>query len=232
MFSIITVSSILCMSAWSKDEKEQEQKPDASIVVTISGTISHDSYKRNQTGTVSFNRFPVSVDEFKKVQQQIGNEPHGAVALELMAIEMYRRNAETGTECLKLCNTPLNVNSQTRRLKELFGNDTNYNRPYQVAAFLKGATPENKYTPNEPYTVEVKVNNGRPYQKITDYQSTELYLEVLTKGKAHGSETVYVVKPNPCRDYPEGSKYFLVNNCPGLYAQVQEIFDMGWDKLK
>ena len=232
LLSIITVFSVLSMTAWSKDKPEQEQNPDVPLVVTISGTISHDNFRRNQSGTVSFNRFPASVDEFLTAQQQIGGEPHGAVALELMAIEMYRRNAELGTECLKLCNTPLNVNAQTRRLRELFGNDANYNRPYQVAAFLKGATPENKYTPNEPYTVEVKVNNGRPYQKITDYQSTELYLEVLTKGKAHGSETVYVVKPNPCRDYPEGSKYFLVNNCPGLYAQVQEIFDMSWDKLK
>ena len=224
--------SIFYVTTWSQNNTTQVSKSDVPLVVTISGTISHDSFRRNQTGTVSFNRFPVSVEEFKNVQQQIGGEPHGAVALELMAIEMYRRNADLGAECLKLSNTPLNVNSQIRRLKELFGNDANYNRPYQVAAFLKGATPENKYTPNEPYIIEVKVNNGRPYQKITDYQSTELYLDVLTKGKAHGSETVYVVKPNPCRDYPEGSKYFLVNNCPGLYAQVQEIFDTSWNKLK
>ena len=230
--SIITVLSMLSMTAWPNEGSEQEQNSEIPLVIKISGTINHSSFKRNQTGTVTFNRFPASVDEFKEARKQIGGEPHGAVALELMAVEMYRRDANIGTECLKLCNTPLNVNSQIRRLKELFGNDDNYNRPYQVAAFLKGATPANKYAPNEPYTVEVKVNNGRPYQKITDYQSTELYLEVLTKGKAHGSETVYVVKPNPCRDYPDGSSYFVVNNCPGLYSQVQEIFDRTWDKLK
>ena len=231
-FLVILVSTMVSMTAWSNDGTEQAMNPDLPIEVKISGTISHDNFKQNQTGTVSFNRFPASVDEFVAVQKQIGGEPHGAVALELMAMEMYRRNVDMGTECIKLCNTPLNVNSQTRRLRELFGNDANYNRPYQVAAFLKGATSENKYTPTEPYTVEVKVNNGRPYQKITDYQSVELYLEVLTRGKAHGSETVYVVKPNPCRDYPNGSSYFLVNNCPGLYSQVQEIFDQSWDKLK
>ena len=205
---------------------------DTPLEVSISGNINHTSFKSGQSGTVSFNRFPASVEEFKMLQEEIGSEPHGAVALELMAAEMYRRDATIGTECFKLCNTPVNINSQINRWKELFGKDSYYSRPYQIAAFLKGATPENKYTPTEPYTIEIKVNNGRQYQNITDYQSVEIYLEVLTKGKDKGSETVYVVKPNPCRYYPEGSKYFLVNNCPGLYSQVKEIFDQEWDKLK
>ena len=205
---------------------------DTPLEVKVTGKINHTSFKSGQKGTVTFNRFPVSVEEFKMVQEQIGGEPHGAVALELMAAEMYRRDAAIGAECLKLCNTPINVNMQISRWKEIFGNDVNYSRPYQIAAFLKGATTVNKYTPTEPYTVEVKVNNARKYQNITDFQSVELYLEVLTNGKDKGSETVYVVKPNPCRYYPDGSKYFLVNNCPGLYSQVKEIFEQGWNKLK
>ena len=199
-----------------------------NLKVTITGSISHTKHTANQRGSVTFSRFPVSVEEFKSVQVQIGGEPHGAVALELMAAEMYRKNAAIGTECIKLCNTPINVNMQISRWKELFGKDASYARPYQIGAFLKGATPENKYTPDKPYTVEVKVNNGRPYQTATDYQSTEIYLDVLTKGKDKGSETVYVVKPNPCRDYPEGSRFFLVNNCPGLYSQVKEVFGSNW----
>jgi hypothetical protein len=211
---------------------EPEMVAVGNLEVKIEGKIDHATFTTGQTGSVTFNRFPASVAEFKKVQAQIGGEPHGAVALELMAIEMYRRNATAGTECLKLCNTTINVNVQTSRLKELFGNDAYYARPYQVAAFLKGATPENSYTPVEPYVIEVKVNDGRPYQKITDYQSTELYLEALTKGKDHGSETLYVVKPEKCTMYPNGSDYFLVNNCPGLYAQVKEIYAGNWKGLK
>ena len=229
----ITQILVVMVSIWSLTAcSDDTELPLEDLKVTIAGDIHHTIFTEDQYGFVSFNRFPASVGEFKKIQEQIGGEPHGALALELMAAEMYRRNVSTGTECLKLCNTLINVNIQTDRWKELLGKDINYARPYQIGAFLKGATPENNYTPSEPYTIEVKVNNGRPYQNITDYQSVELYLEVLTKGKDHGSETVYVVKPNPCNSYPDGSRFFLVNNCPGLYAQVKEIYEPGWDKLK
>ena len=237
-FSVIIAISLLGLTAFTENDqmadstKTTSDVPNTRLDVSISGTISHTKHTPNQTGTVTFNRFPCSIDEFKSVQSQIGGEPHGAVVMELMAAEMYRRNAAIGTECLKLCNTPLNINAQIRRWKELFGKDENYNRPYQIGAFLKGATHENRYTPNEPYTIEVKVNNGRPYGNTLDYQSTMLYLDVLTKGKDSGSETVAVVKPNPCRAYPNGSDYFLVDNCPGLYSQVKEIYEPNWDKLK
>ena len=222
--SPIVVVAVSMLSMTSAGCHAQELSTVSPLDVRIAGKINHTSFKAGQSGTVTFNRFPASVEEFKSVQEKIGGEPHGAVALELMAAEMYRRNAAVGTECFKLCNTPMNINAQLNRWKELLGNDVSYARPYQIGAFLRGATPENNYTPQEPYTIEVRVNKARPYQKITDYQSTELYLEVLTKGKAHGSETVYVVKPNPCRYYPDGSHYFLVNNCPGLYSQVKEIY--------
>ena len=69
------------------------------------------------------------------------------------------------------------------------------------------------------------MNNARKYQNITDSQSVEFYLEVLINGKDKGSETLCVVKPNPCRYYLGGSKYFLVNNCPRLYSQVKGTFE-------
>ena len=239
LFPLIVVISLSGFIACIEDDqisdsaKTKPNAPDTDLEVRITGTISHTTHTPGQTGSVTFNRFPYSVNEFKSIQEQIGGEPHGAVALELMAAEMYRWNAAIGTKCMKLCNTPLNVNIQTTRWKELFGKDVNYNRPYQIGAFLKGATHENKYTPNEPYIIEVKVNNGRTYNNTLDYQSTMLYLDVLTNGKeTNGSETVSVVKPNPCRSYPNGSVYFLVDNCPGLYSQVKEIYEPNWDKLK
>ena len=238
-FFLIVAIFLLGLTACAENDqisgstKTKPNAPNTNLEVYISGTISHTTHTPGQTGSVTFNRFPYSINEFKSVQQKIGGEPHGAVALELMAAEMYRWNAEIGTECMKLCNTPLNIDPQIRRWKELFGKDVNYNRPYQIGAFLKGATHENRYTPNEPYTIEVKVNNGRLYENTLDYQSTMLYLDVLTNGKeTNGSETVYVVKPNPCRAYPNGSNYFLVDNCPGLYSQVKEIYEPNWNKLK
>jgi len=217
----------------SSSAKTKPNAPDTKLEVSMTGAINHTTHTPGDSGSVTFNRFPYSIDEFKSVQKQIGGEPHGAVALELMAAEMYRWNAAIGTECLKLCNIPINVNLQTNRWKELFGNDVNYNRPYQIGAYLRGATPENKYTPNEPYTIEVRVRKNRAYENSTDYQCKVLFLEVMTKGKeTNGCDLVDVVKPEPCNSYPNGSNYFVVFNCPGLYAQVKQIYDPSWDKLK
>lgn len=190
------------------------------IEVSIAGSIDHNNHTPGQTGTVTFNRFPNSVSEFKQVKEQIGREPHGAVALELMAFEMYRRNRKTGEECIQLINTKLNVKPCTDRLRELFGKDGVYARPYQIAAFLRGASPSNGYTPQEPYTIEVSVNTARPYQTLTDYNAKVLYLEVKTGGKGSGRETVEVLKTTRAGE-PSNGEFFIVMNCPGVYAQVQ-----------
>jgi hypothetical protein len=192
------------------------------IEVTISGNISHSTFTKGESGTVTFSRFPATVEEFKQVREKIGGEPHGAVALQLMAYEMYRHDKNIGTDCIKLNNTTNNINLATNRLKELFGSDVNYARPYQIAAFLKDATPDNGYNPKKPYTVEITVNDVQPYQKSNNYQTDVIYLKVHTKGKDRGSEVVEVIKTLKPGEPSEG-KYFIVLNSPGLYSQVKAV---------
>ena len=214
-------------------EPEPEPTPASELKVELEGEINHNTYTKGQTASVIFNRFPASIDEFKKVQEQIGGEPHGAVALELMAAEMYRRDKTVGAKCIELCNVSSNIYSQMDQWKQLFDlNDKHYARPYQVAAFLQGANPDNEYTPKEPYTIKVNVGSTAYSQEKMFYNSTVITLEVLTEGKGGGKERVEVIKPGKCIDFPQGSKYFLVQNCPGLYAQVIQIFDLEWNKLK
>ena len=236
--AVKTISQLLVVlvSVWYLASCEDDSElPLEEIEVTIAGNIHHTIFTKDQYGSVSFNRFPASVNEFQKIQEQIGGEPHGAVALELMAAEMYRRNASRGTQCIELCNVKSNVELQMSRWRQLFDlkDETQYARPYQIAAFLKGATPDNDYTPNEPYTVEVRVGSAHPYiQETMLYNATVITLEVLTKGKDSGAERVEVIKPGRCNDFPNGSAYFLVHNCPGLYSQVKQIYVPNWNKLK
>jgi hypothetical protein len=135
---------------------------------------------------------------------------------------MYRRNRATGEECIRLNNATVNVRLALDRLNELFGKDAYYARPYQIAAFLKGATPQNGYKPTKPYTVEIEVSTGIGYQYSADYQATELTLRVLTQGKDKGAEEVAVLKTAKPGE-PGNGACFIVSNCPGLYAQVKEI---------
>ena len=192
------------------------------IEVTITGKINHTDYNSGQSAKISFNRFPVSVQEFKEVREQIGSEPHGAVALQVMAYEMYRHDKKAGEECIRLNNVLNNVLTPVGRLKELFGNDFSYARPYQIAALLKGATPENGYNPAKPYTVEVRVSKGNSYQYSNDYQSNVLYLEIITGGKDRGVDSISVLKTHKPNESSNG-QYFIVFSCPGFYSQVKGI---------
>lgn len=194
----------------------------AKLEVSMSGAINHTTYTLGQTASVSFNRFPKTVAEFKEVREKIGGEPHGAVALQIMAYEMYRRDRTIGEECVKLNNLTNNVTLPLSRLRELFGTDVNYARPYQMAAMLKGATPENGYNPTKPYTIEVRVSAGNPYQYSSIYQTNVLYLQLLTQGRDNGVVGVDVLNtldPNQ----PSGGKYFIVFACSSVYSQVKAI---------
>ena len=192
------------------------------LEVSLTGTISHTEHTPGQSGTVSFTRFPANVAEFKQVREQIGGEPHGAVALQIMAYEMFRRNRKIGEECIRLNSTTVNVTLPLSRLKELFGTEPNYAKPYQIAAFLKGATSENGYNPSKPYTVEVRVHNVNTYQYNNSYQATQLYLEIFTEGKDKGVETVEVLKTIKPGEPGDGN-YFIVEKCSGLYSSVKNI---------
>lgn len=200
-----------------------EEKPLPPLEVKITGTINHTTYTKGQSGTVEFNRFPATVDEFKAVREMIGGEPHGAVALELMAMEMYRRDRNIGLECIKLTNTSTNANVVVSRLKELFGGDVNYNRPYQTAAYLKGAEPGTGYNPTKPYTVEVIVDPATPYQESGIFQSTVLSLRIKSKGRSHGSDGLSVLKTKKPGEPGEKGKFFIISSNTGMLAQVAPI---------
>ncbi|PDP71830.1 DUF6935 domain-containing protein [Tannerella forsythia] len=223
---MLAVASVMLLSLGACDKNEQGgEKPKnlPDIDVKIEGTIDHQKLVEGQKGSVTFNRFPATVQEFKEVREKIGKEPHGAVALQIMAYEMFRRNQKIGMECINLNSTNTNSgekSSAVRQLRLLFNND-NSSRPYQMAAYLKGATFENGYSPTKPYTVEVIVDKGRGYGYSNDYQAPIVKLLVLTKGKER-PDPVALVKTKDPKESSEG-KYFIVSECSSIYVRVREI---------
>jgi len=205
-----------------KPTNGQSATSSGPIDVKMTGTISHTDYKSDQTATITFNRFPATLQEFQEIRNQIGAEPHGAVALQIMAYEMYRRDKQTGEACIRLNNTLNNVQTPISRLNELFGNDAYYARPYQIASYLKGATPENGYNPTKPYTIQVRVSKGTPYQESNDYQTKVLYLEVFTGGKDSSWNGISVLKTHK-PDEPSNGQYFIVFGSSSLYSQVKAV---------
>lgn len=200
-----------------------QEAPIGDIEVSMSGSINHTTYTDGESATVTFSRIPRSIEEFKKVREQIGTEPHGAVALQLMACEMFHRDHKIGKQAFDLNNVLSNALQVADRMKDLFDGDPKSNRPYLVAAFLKGATPENGYNPDKPYTVEIVVDKGRKYGYIRDYQAPVLHLMVLTRGDSGGKRHISVVRTlSPHEPAAEGGKYFIVNQSDGFHLRVKE----------
>lgn len=215
-------------SANEQAESSNESKssaPASAIRCTIDGSIDHNRWIEGQQAIVTFDRFPANLQEFEQVRAQIGREPQGAVALQVMAFELYRRNANEGTKALELNNTSTNNTSCLRQLKEIMSTkDSYYARPYIAAALLKGANPENSYTPTEPYQLEMRVNPVSKYQESEFLGGTVIYLQIDSKGWDTNWRGVEVVKP-------EGSDCYVVSNCPAMYTQCKKIKG-AWNGLK
>ena len=183
--------------------------------VSIKGDISHSRWEGDTRTMVSFDEFPTTLQEWKTMQQKLGGEPQGAVALQVMAFELYRNNRTDGEAALRLNNTSTNYNSTVERLREIMGKDAYYARPYIARAMLSGARPENGYTVRPPYTIEMKVDPNKRYQESQLLKGTVIYLLIFSEGWDTNWRNVEVVKP-------AGSDYYVVSNCPAMYTQCKE----------
>ena len=193
------------------------ETPAGDVQPTIDGAISHDTWTDGQTSTVTFARFPASLAEWQQAQSVLGSEPQGAVALQVMAFELFRRDPAAGRQALEKNNTSTNFNSTVERLQQLMdAKDTYYARPYIAAALLKGATPDNGYQPETPYRVEMRVNPATKYQESQMLHGTVISLQVNSQGWDTNWRGVEVVKP-------EGQTFYVVSNCPALYTQCKQV---------
>lgn len=194
-----------------------------SHTYTMMGTLNAETYNAQAMGMVTFTNIPSDYAEFETVYTQfLGKTPHGAAAMMPMAMEMYRRDRDTGLQCLKLLCYPTNVNSVTSILNTKFGasqfapsNDP-YLQSYLPAAVLKGATPDNGYTPQRPYTVEMKASVNKHQELQFAGSGRVVYLYVMGKGWDTEQRQVEVIRQ-------PGSPLHQIFNCPSLYTQCKQI---------
>lgn len=167
--------------------------------------------------SVSIEKIPATLEEFQALQAELGTSPEGCIMLQLVAMEMYRRDKNVGTECLTLNNTSINLSSVTSRLKEIFRENDSYARPYLVSSFFKGAKPSNGYNPTKPYTIEVRRNPAHPNdERSQSLRGYVKYFQVYSDGYDTPWRGIEVVQQ-------QGDPYYRVSNCPAIYTQCKEI---------
>ncbi|MBQ7530004.1 hypothetical protein IJT10_08940 [bacterium] len=179
------------------------------------GKIDHNKLVKGQCATVTFEKMPRNFAEFEKFQAQYCTEPQGAVAAFIVAMNIYLHDKDEGKRCFDAVAYKSYVIDMSL-IKDKIGRDGSdgYSQPFLPRAFFRGATPRNGYAPEKPYKVDVSVNNGRPYQRLSSAQAPVIYLNVKTKGTDSGMRGVEVVKP-------KGKDYFYVLNVAGLISQVK-----------
>lgn len=196
-----------------------------ALTVSIEGEINATKFVSGQKGSVSFNRFPASVEEFKQVRNQIGKTPHGAAALNIMALEMYRRNANIGMQCLEIIGTKNYVAPKGSLMNKLKGG---VKKPYQYAAYLDGARYDNGYKPTKPYTIRVIVDEARQYSKSSN---GIIYLNLYIVNNGSDKNAIIKLTRHDEENMDKTNEYFLVY-MSDAYSNVRDIkFDQTFEGL-
>ena len=192
-------------------------------VYTMKGTLTAEAYDKNATGVVTFTNVPSDYEEFEALYTQfLGKTPHGTAAMMPMAMEIYGRDRDEGLRCIQLISWPTNVNSVVSHLKQKYdtsqyapANDS-YHQRYLPAAVLKGAKPENAYTPQQPYTVEMKASVNKHQDLQFSGEGRVVYLYIMGGGwDTHQRSVEIILQPD--------KKLHQVFNCPSLYTQCKTI---------
>ncbi|MBQ9743321.1 MAG: hypothetical protein IJV88_06615 [Ruminococcus sp.] len=109
----------------------------------------------NKTETFTFTKLPESVAELQALPEATLDSPFKTAALSLLALCAYGADKATGIEMLNFLRGPRPLSgAEIAFLDERF-RDGQWYVPF---SYFKGATPDNDYSPTEPYTVEVSSN--------------------------------------------------------------------------
>lgn len=181
------------------------------------GAIDQYNWQAGQRAGFQADAVPTTLDNFKRLREALAVEPHGAVALQILAFELFRRDQLAGAEALALNNTAVNARDCVERLRELtVRQDPYYSRPYLAASFFEGASPTNGYNPRRPLRLSIRSSVNKGYQASQLLHGTVLYLDVYNEGYDTPWRSIEVVRP-------EGSAHYVVSNCPACYTQCKAI---------
>ena len=126
----------------------------------------------NKEKTFKFDKLPTTLEEFQALPEAKLTDYFATAALAVLALNVCATNMEEGERILEFLNGPNDFSGQDRQfIKNQYMDGHNY----IARSYFKGATPENNYTPKEPFVIEV---TETPHSKDAfDQGYITLYLE-------------------------------------------------------
>ena len=116
----------------------------------------------NKSETFTFNALPESLAQMQTLPEASLDSPYKTAALTVCAICAYAADKNVGLEMLNWLRGPRPLgNVEISFLNDRFRDGNTY-VPF---SYFKGATPDNDYTPDTPYTITVSSN---PYSDANE----------------------------------------------------------------
>ncbi len=161
-----------------------------SIFDNIKNAVSDAAGGGNKTETFTFQALPESVAELQALPEATLDSPFKTAALTVCAICALAADLEIGYDMLNFLKGPQPLSNHEKAfLKERITG-----RVKVPFSYFKGATPENDYTPSQPFTVTVSDN---PYS----YQDDSYAVLYISSGGADSPRQVKLRK--------KGDQWFL-----------------------
>ena len=146
----------------------------------------------NRTEVFTFNKLPTCITELQALPEASLTSPFATVALTLAVLCNFKNSPEKTFEMLDFLKGPEAVSGFEKQfIKEHLGNEV-----YKAFSYFDGTSPENNYTPSEPYRITVIEN---PYSFINENWAT-LYI------RSSGADNP---RPIKLRKKPSTGQWFL-----------------------
>ena len=114
---------------------------------------------------ITLNSLPKTLDELKAMPQAALTVPEEVAALTVAALALYPENPAETEKMLDFLRGPRPLNG----IDKQFIRDRFRGKEYLMRSYLVGSTPENNYTPVQPYRVTVLENTYSRTQFVDGY---------------------------------------------------------------
>ena len=169
---------------------ESTMKKEASKVVNEA--VKNVGKGRNHSETYTFASLARNVDELQALPEASLDSAFKTTALTIVALCRYEENPDDAIEMLNFLKGPEDVSTYEKQ----FIRERMEGAMYKARSFFAGASPQNGYVPNTPYSITVSEN---PYSFDNENWAT-LY---VTSGGADNP------RPIKLRKKPSTGQWFL-----------------------
>ena len=128
----------------------------ASNPVVSSAVSSSFNAMPSKKETFTFNSFPENLAQLQALPEAELNTPFQAAALTVLALCAYGADKSIGIEMLNFLRGPRPLSPHEISFLDDRFRDGQWYVPF---SYFKGATPENDYTPKQPFTLEIESNS-------------------------------------------------------------------------